>query len=1042
MTVLRQRGRKKEKPTSRPPDGWLTWVACYMVSGNKSGREYSRDELDERVILDGSLRVFDQVLADSGDTDGETHRHFTLGWKEDYLPPEIVHAIYQDLKTFLLAAYDENEVFMYGEAHHPRIKSYVNKNGKKVDRYGHMHAFLASRNAKTGAYDVNPFGYFPLRVEYAHAFQKYIDMKFGLASPGDNRRVTFTDESTVIEDHNGNPFHVDTNKVVKEALLAEVLDTGIASQDEFIELLRSKCASATDVKFGNRGKVDQYIKYRPRGSSKFIRLKQVFSQTFLDLPVAEKRAKVEEIFRKKYHEPGPEKLAPEEVNQRLNDWFTFGALEVRYLTMRNKDALNAYYALSSEEKRTFLLQRREEQIERQLKKRRRHEQVIRKHEKRDPDVARNGRHADASTDEPGAPKSGSRGPSQFGPRLPPLPVRPVAKGRARRPERTVPSDARADLASRPQQRDAGRLRWNLSRQEERQRELKETTATGRVEDSVAGQLLRDVKQAQLLACEETQPDMDRIKHELDPMRLLNALSSPPYSITVDQYAVGQAKDGSPRIKCGARHLTMSDFLTKEMHLPWPRARDVMQDVFERQLKGEPGAAVHAQPEVLTWQAFQKAKRTLVKADREKVSHIEAEAATAIKALREQYRNAIKAERGNKSVRPVEYKETVALLQMQLTMALWEAEELVQRNLSELKRLHAMRDFDRYRQYLHALATAGDTEALLQLQRHRATELDRGSGYGCFVGTGKLTASARLPKQADFDYEVDADGGVTYFDKKSHKPLLRDEGLRVAVLDQEMSSVEVALRLAMEKFGTRLEASGSLEFKEQLCRLAVERGFDVTFTDPRMMVLIAQLRQGRAEDESAPGFGGVTVRYATPSTERTLRERYGLHERMQPDGTTAYHDEAGTRVLHDSALKVAVLRQQRDDIEAALLLAREKFGREMTVKGDAAFREKVAQAVATNGIDVSLDDDVLNARTALLRQVHARAKLETNPVARKKRAKQINQFKEESTPPVPVLQSNAPVLDPEPKPEKKRLYPDPWDAPKPKPPQRRRHNPDW
>lgn len=1041
MTVLRQRGRKKERGSNCPPDKWHTWVAYYMVAGIKSGREYSRDELDERVILDGNLRMFDQVLANSTDTNGETHRHFTLGWKEDYLPPKTLDAIYQDLKTFLLAAYDEDEAFIFAEAHHPKIKSYINTKGKRIIRYGHLHVLLAAKNAKTGSNDVNPMGYYPLREDYANAFQSYIDSKYGLASPDDNRRVVVTDESTVIEDHNGNPFYGDSNKVVKQALLAEVLDKGIASQDDFLALLRKKCASASDVTFGNKGKISEYIKYRPRGSNKFIRLKQVFTRSFLDLPVEAKRAKVEEIFRKKYNEPRPEKLAPEEVNQKLDDWFAYGALEVRYLTMKNRDALDAYYALNSDQKREFLLQRRGEQLNRQLNRRRHHEQIIRKHEKSGPDCGGRGRHADASADQSSLAQPRPRVPPDFGPRLPPLPVRTVAKEHRERTERAVSGDAQADLAHRRNRGAIDGLRRDLFRKEERKRELTAADANGRAEDSVAGQLLRDVKHEQLRAREEVTPDLNRIKRELDPLRLLKTLSRPPYSITVEQYEVGSAKDGSPRIKCGSRSLTLSDFLTREMHLPWPHARDLMQDVFARQLLGEPGAAHHAQPDETTWRAFQKAKSALAEADRQKIKQIKVDAVDAAKALRDTYRAEIKAARKNKADPPAARKVAVAILQMQLTTALWQAEEEAQQKLAEMERRRMLRDFDRYRHYLHELASVDDTDALLQLQRHRATEVQPMNAYGYFVGTGDVAATATLPKKTDFDYEVDVDGAVTYFHKKSHKPVLRDEGQQVTVLDPETTSVETALRLAMEKFGLRLKATGTLEFKEKLCRLVVDRAFNVTFTDPSMMEMIMRMRKEREETEGAFGFSGVETGYVTTMTTQILRDRYGLYEQMQPDGSTVYQDKEGTPVLNDCKMKVAVLRQDPNDVHAALMMAQDKYGHELRIYGSADFREKVAQAVTDNGIDVCFDDDALNARIAHLRLERAKDALvwtsDTSATSAHVVPRHATQL---SLPAAPRHDPQSAVPVPERK--KKSPHPDPWAPPMPKPLKRKHENPDW
>jgi hypothetical protein len=60
-----------------------------------------------------------------------------------------------------------------------------------------------------------------------------------------------------------------------------------------------------------------------------------------------------------------------------------------------------------------------------------------------------------------------------------------------------------------------------------------------------------------------------------------------------------------------------------------------------------------------------------------------------------------------------------------------------------------------------------------------------------------------------------------------------------------------------------------------------------------------------------------------------------------------------------------------DIESALRQARQRFGDQLKVSGDEAFKERVAHIVARTGLDVRFTDDRLNKRVAELRQARGK-----------------------------------------------------------------------
>lgn len=76
-----------------------------------------------------------------------------------------------------------------------------------------------------------------------------------------------------------------------------------------------------------------------------------------------------------------------------------------------------------------------------------------------------------------------------------------------------------------------------------------------------------------------------IRKCLDCRQLLNSLSH-SQGLNPDVYLVAEAKDGTPRIQCGSRALTPSDFLMKELGLPWKEAAPILRLAYEQQINSE------------------------------------------------------------------------------------------------------------------------------------------------------------------------------------------------------------------------------------------------------------------------------------------------------------------------------------------------------------------------------------------------------------------------------------------------------------------------
>ncbi|KDD48079.1 hypothetical protein L532_5315 [Bordetella bronchiseptica OSU095] len=324
----------------------------YLENGQKEGRDYHRDELDERVILSGDLDLTDTIIRGM-DKEGQNYFHFTLAFKENNISKETLKEITEEFKKFAMAAYSEDEFNFYAEAHLPRIKSYTNQaTAEFVERMPHIHALLPATNLLTGK-NLNPFGRVEHQIKFIDAFQEHINAKFGLASPKDNRRIEFTDESAIISRYKGDYFK-GANHDLKERLLSDVLDKGVTDFDQF----RAIVAEHGDTKTRNAGKAGEYLNVKPEGAAKGINLKEyVFSREFIEMPTAEKRQKLAAEIRAGYEEAKAPRPTPTDIAARLKEWHEVRAAEVKYLNSGNRKAYAAYKAADPEQRRAILAER-------------------------------------------------------------------------------------------------------------------------------------------------------------------------------------------------------------------------------------------------------------------------------------------------------------------------------------------------------------------------------------------------------------------------------------------------------------------------------------------------------------------------------------------------------------------------------------------------------------------------------------------------------------------------------------------------------------
>ena len=152
----------------------------YLEDGRKQGRGFTRDELDERVILAGDLEATDAIIQ-LMENDGERYLHITLAFKEDEVSRATMENIAREFEQFLFSAYRSDEYSFYAEAHLPKIKSYTHEQtGDFVERKPHIHFVVPKINLLTGRH-LNPLGVVEKNQRHIDAFQEYINHKYELS---------------------------------------------------------------------------------------------------------------------------------------------------------------------------------------------------------------------------------------------------------------------------------------------------------------------------------------------------------------------------------------------------------------------------------------------------------------------------------------------------------------------------------------------------------------------------------------------------------------------------------------------------------------------------------------------------------------------------------------------------------------------------------------------------------------------------------------------------------------------------------------------
>jgi len=817
----------------------------YLEHGKKRGRELHRDQLDQRIALVGDLDVFEMATETHAGA-GQHYDHITLSFSESHVSDEMLQLAVKEFRDHALAAWPPEErhrIAFYAEAHRPRILSYIHsETGDLIERLTHIHIGLGKHDLLTGE-SIAPLGFMgPLsdNLKYIDAWQESFNARHGFTSPKDNPKITPENAVDVLSRYTGHrPDHLGTFNEKKAALEVTLQKDIIAQNITTWESFGNTLARYGVVSKMREGKFGECYRIKPHGEARAMRLQGVFFQRqFIERPSAEKIAIVSNRARVAYLEQMQPRKAPLYVAQTLADWHQFKARENRHLHTGSKFYQDVYKPADAAT-RLYLL-----------------DQLERDHD---------GIQGSAATQ--------TRKMATTRNRVPGLPVRNL-DGIQNRTEMLLRDHPRLDVRTEPESRSDGvdvrqtdGARRRLDGEGEPLSQGGSTTSESRsvgVRDhggqASDGQRVPGADrviqpssvlarvQAELLERYEQAADKERyaeIRLHLDGAQLLHRLSH-SHGLNAELYQVTAARDGTARIQCGSRALSPSDFLTKELGLPWKEAAPILRQTYEYQIGKKVttarGASLTSMPAQL-WQTFRAEQLAQKPALKQNLRAFDDETktrrATLFSTLRSEQAKALAGLTGirRKAAQSLE-KLRAATAKAAFTDERRELRKSIQPDPATAWPL-----------FLQARAQAGSEEALATLRKLNdiaRTAPAQAIGGVVYLEDDEDEKIRRRRIRATvvtiltlFVATVEINGDVTY--SLQGRPVLRDEGRFIAVLDQNSEeTIAAALLLAREKFGPNLKLTGPPAFQRRVAEVAVAHGIAVKFVDPQIEALRQQL----------------------------------------------------------------------------------------------------------------------------------------------------------------------------------------------------------
>lgn len=742
-------------------------IAEYLRDGMKSDREMHRDQLDKRICIDGNLSITDTIIKAMAKKDKpENYFHVTLSFAEKDIGEQVIRDVYEQFKIELMAAYVSEEFNIYAEVHVPKIKSYEDKStGEVVERFPHVHVVILKKNLLDDK-NLNPFGFYKSHESYIQAIQEKINYKHNLVSPRDNQRLFNIDNGKLLSRYKGDNFK-GANAKLKSELFDVIQNKNITTMAAFKEEL----AKYGEVSIGKVGKPDEYLKIKPHGSTRNVRLTDsCFRPEFIEHRTLKR-----------------EKPSEKQVNRLVNEWVNSKSHEVKYIHQAAPKLREQYKVLPTQLKREFLNEQRERYYRQyNLSTGARLSERSAGSSLRNISTSRRARDRKLGV-ERGIPRGFTDIPNGL-PSMSELNVATAGRKRGSRLTELLHDNASDHLAVKQTSRSAQLrragyesrrrvVRLSLYRKPSPNATLatiKRIKAKAQHSESYVTQLFDTFQENK-----QEQSELGRfrtIRQNLKAESLLSHLSD-SHGLVKDQYSHFKAKDGSVRIQAETRAYNVSDFCTKYMGLSWDETKEILKTTYGKQRQ-------------------QLAQQQRVRQEQQSVNSI----VFVSNRVTQGWGKKNLLDESIRLLKHLQRKEHIGELPMAL---------------HELERHRAPETKD------NAIVSANENfsavESAKRIMKARET-----------AAQITLTMNDLVASKNDTKRYVD------FSDKNTGDKVFRDDGEKIVMHSKQadINHTAAALTLAAEKFGV-VKINGTKEFKEQVIDVAVSKDLNIVFADKKM-----------------------------------------------------------------------------------------------------------------------------------------------------------------------------------------------------------------
>lgn len=789
--------------------GGNSGIAEYLEKGLKYNRHYSRDELDNRIIIDGDLDITDKIIKDIPDNDQERYLHITLSFNESDITVDKMEAAYEDYKKLFLSAYKEGEINTYAEIHQPKTKQLLDKSTQEMyERFPHIHMVIPKRNLLTGGY-TNPRGMYERHVNIWEAIQEKVNNDHGLNSPALSPRISLENYKAVLDRHKLSEFKQNKAGKAKAELFDTIEENNIRTWSEFKAIV----SNYGELKVRNEGKDTEYCAVKLPDNPKFTNLNNpIFSKQYIEN---------RDIPRKP--------LSQYQINNRLKQWEVLSK-EIKYIDDASSGVKKAYRALDAEQKADFL---------------NKHEVSFYDDYEISESKYESNRFRQSDFEYRGSAPTERRSLHE----LPVLELVHSGAGRhgLDRAELLLSDDSSGGIQFNKANSDAG-LQRPVHRAE--RRIISDKTQV----KSLTSQIIFNIEENAAITKDNDLELFKEIRTHLNP-ELVLAYAQASHLANIEDHSFYRVKDGSARISFGKYNYNVSDFFTKGLGLEWSETQVILKSLYDAQKEGlevKPISNDELKKHLINFEDDEYSDK--LEQYKHVTNSIGRDESLSFKKITNNYFNEIKRING---LSHLTYKEKQNLKAINVYEKLV-AEEYLKAVMYESKQSAYAIKYpfsDHFKNYLIKEQvldmTLIDRMKNKYLKKPRNQELENsisGKGYDHVLNGKEAARRARLIANMARQNQqlLNNRYGYTFRElrpeqQKDHvvffkedKKLFETDSNKTKVLGKpEINAVATALAYSLSRYGNPLEITGTEEFRGQLIEAAARNGLEVEFTDPAL-----------------------------------------------------------------------------------------------------------------------------------------------------------------------------------------------------------------